>query len=412
MLTLDLFAGPGGWDVYDHELGILTLRVENDPSARATATAAGFVNTHDDVTTYHVDRPYVGLKASPPCQTFSAAGKGEGRKALDVVIAQLHRLADGHPLDYSHYSDPRTGLVLEPLRIILEHRFRWIVLEQVPAVLPIWDEYAKILSVLGYSVVAGNLQAEQYGVPQTRKRAVLIATLDGVAALPTPTHSEYYNRNPSKLDTGVNKWVSMAEALGVDGFAQEQQTGMGALARAGRTTRPVRTADQPSFTITGAGKDHTGKMGGCARLRMIPWVPDTMAGAGATAESTSGQRPRSVDAPAHTITGAGSAAWMYVGSTMPNATVRPADHPAPTIAFGNVAEPSYTVRANGSGSHPSGTGRVTDTSASVRVSVEEAAVLQTFPADYPWRGTKTRQYQQVGNAIPPLLARAILRQVV
>lgn len=47
-----------------------------------------------------------------------------------------------------------------------------------------------------------------------------------------------------------------------------------------------------------------------------------------------------------------------------------------------------------------------------QLTLADAAILQGFPRDHPWQGSRTKQFQQIGNAIPPPLAEAGLRAIV
>lgn len=226
--VLDLFAG-SGVGVAIQNLGAEEFGVENMKEAIATRTANGMKTVYENVWDAHKAEMIIrawraaGIKwtlwASPPCQTFSLAGNGAGRKALDDVLGIIARKQYINMAELREQAallgDERIGLVLSPLHYAVRFRPTYIAFEQVPPVLPVWEAMAVELREAGYSVWTGYLHAEQYGVPQTRKRAILMARNDGgVAKPPTPTHSKYYNRTPEKLDAGVEKWVSMEEALG------------------------------------------------------------------------------------------------------------------------------------------------------------------------------------------------------
>lgn len=228
MRIVDLFAGPGGWSEGLRLLGHSEIGIEWDEAACATAMAAGHHRVCADVANLDpcdfapADGGLLdGLIASPPCQAWSMAGKGGGRRDVEHVIACALEIAAGNDTRAEHAAkceDPRSILVVEPLRWALALRPKWIALEQVPPVLELWTLFAQLLGEHGYGTWTGVLSAEQYGVPQTRKRAILMARLHGAVEPPRPTHQRYVKGEPQRhevtLDGEILPWVSMAQALG------------------------------------------------------------------------------------------------------------------------------------------------------------------------------------------------------
>ena len=135
-----------------------------------------------------------------------------------------------------------------------------------------------------------------------------------------------------------------------------------------------RGADEPAPTLFFGG-----------RLNAVVWLKER--------QPNGAKRERERE-PAMTITGSadnGNFRWVYE---------RP---PTTVCADPRIGHPGHKDRENGEAQFEE---------ESVAITLEEAAILQSFPPDFPWRGSRSKQFEQCGNAIPVLLARRLLEQFV
>ncbi|MGY4968323.1 DNA cytosine methyltransferase [Streptomyces nigrescens] len=405
-MIVDLFAGPGGWSFALTRLGVYDIGLEWDQWACTTRAAAGLLTIRTDVARYPT-WPFAGrttgLIASPPCQAWSMAGKRLGRidqRLVHQAVADLAQGRDTREQLLPSCRDERSLLAAEPMRYLYALNAvgepEWVAMEEVPDILPLWKQYAVILRRWGFSVWAGILNAADYGVPQTRRRAILLASRTRSAEPPTPTHAKV--AEPDTLfGPGRERWVSMAAAIGW-----------------GATDRPVPTVCAGGGPGGGPEPFPSGSRKALANARNRgTWKPH-LPGAGIVLKPQtrgSGWNARHGDradnpagSPAPTITGKATHwRWALRSNNQSNGTVPSQDEPAGTLFFGHRANecrwiPEPTADAPDAGTAPE----------PIRITAQEAGILQSFPPDYPWQGSKGQVFSQIGNAVPPRLAAHLL----
>jgi DNA (cytosine-5)-methyltransferase 1 len=270
----------------------------------------------------------------PPCQGFTS------------LTAKYRR------------EDPRNALILEMARLIREIKPVAVMVENVPGLAKkgkrLLDEFIFELEVLGYKPSIDVLQVADYGVPQTRRRLVILAGMGFPIPFPAPTH---YKR-PFE---GKPLWRTVRDAI----------WGM---------PEPIRLED-------------AAKQGGPHRFN---WhIVRTM---------TQANRERI------------KRAKPGKDRTLIPETLRPKCHRGDYSGFTNVYgrlswdQPSVTITA---GCTTFSKGRFGHPSEDRTISVLEAALLQTFPSDYFFETPYMEHVCNIiGNALPCRFAEALAREVL
>lgn len=353
--VVDLFCGAGGLSEGFRQAGYrVLLGSDIDPTFGETFSQS------------HIGASFV----AKPIQSLSSseimASTGLSRGQLDVLVG-------GPPCQgYSVYNhgrgehDPRAGLFREYLRIVRDIAPKWLVMENVTGLLSISggeliQTISSEISKLGYDVEWRILRAEDYGVPQERRRVVFIANRIGaVIQFPKIDYGE-----------GLKSFTTVWDAIG----------DLPILAVENETDYPIdpSTAFQSEMR-QGNPKlaNHYGPKLGKAnqeRIRHIPqggsWrdipfdlLPEGMKRAKRSDHTKRYGRPRLTDLSCTILTKCDIHWGAYI-------------HPIENRAF--------TVR--------------------------EAARLQSFPDSFVFYGSMTEQFVQIGNAVPPMMAKSIAKGI-
>ncbi len=364
---VDLFVGGGGLSEGFKQAGF-TVLAANDFDA-------------DSANTFKLNNPDVPFLPGPIQKIRTADVLDAGR----IQKYQLDVLIGGPPCQafsvYNHkrgMHDDRSGLFREYIRIVEAMMPRFVVMENVTGMSSVErgkavKEIYSSLEKLGYHVEHRVLKAEEFGVPQQRRRIFFIGSRDGTNInWPKPTHG---TSAVPLFDLNLKPVVTVWDAIG---DLPELQILEG-LEIVDYTRDPISNYQSELRRNATMLFNHVAP--GLAqinieRMKYIPqggsWrdIPERLLPAGMKKAKRSDHTKR-------------------YGRLDPNGL-------ASTIL--TKCDPHW-----GAFIHPTQDRTLT---------VREAARLQSFPDRVQFTGSRSEQFRQVGNAVPPLLARAVAQSVL
>jgi DNA (cytosine-5)-methyltransferase 1 len=255
-------------------------------------------------------------------------------------------------------SDPRSKLVFDFMTVVERTSPKCFVLENVKALAKlekfqaIREELVRKANSLGYVAKFHLLNAKDFGVPQSRERVFFIGFKQTLNQHLVPTHLNKFKKSPQPIR-------NIFEMLGRAGSELNPLT---CKAKITIAEKPVlRKSPYAGMLFNGAGR------------------PINIAG-------MSGTLPASM--------GGNKTPIVDEGFLFDKAINWVETYHAQII--NKVAAPKYSDA-------PSQLRRLT---------VREAALIQTFPDDYIFKGPTSSHYTQIGNAVPCLLAESVARAVL
>lgn len=352
--VIDLFSGAGGLSEGFRQAGA-QVRAANDFDKAAGET---FASTHPDAVFF-----------GGPIEKISAAAF---LAAACLKRGELDCLVGGPPCQgfsvYNHQrglEDPRSGLYREYLRLVEGLNPKWVVLENVTGMASTGagatvEAILVGLRKLGYVVEQRILKAEEYGVPQERRRIVFIGNRLGLPiAYPEKTHGP-----------GLLPYVTVNDALG-DLPTLENGEDRGAIPYA----CPAFSDYQKEL------RGHSVRVHNHSATKLSQMNMQRMQ---------------------HIPVGG---SWRDIPFELLPAGMKKAKRSDHTKRYGRLRPEglSSTILTKcdvhwGAYIHPTQNRSLT---------VREAARLQSFPDWFVFKGSRTEQFVQVGNAVPPLLGRKI-----